>query len=49
MTSNEFDVLWETLNEEQKQRVRDKAKWEHMSLWAVLNNWPNLVQGGRDD
>jgi hypothetical protein len=42
MTSDEFDYLWKSLTEEQKQRVRDKAKWEHMSLWSVLNDWPNV-------
>ncbi len=45
MTSDEFDILWKSLSEEQKQRVRDKATWEHMSLWAVLNEWPDIGRG----
>lgn len=42
MTSEEFDKLWKSLNEPQKQRVKDKAKWEHMSLWAICNEWPGI-------
>ena len=45
MTSDEFDALWKSLTEEQKQRVRDKATWEHMGLWAVCNEWTNIWEG----
>ena len=45
MTSDEFDTLWRSLSDEEKQRVRDKAKWEHMGLWAVLNDWPDIWKG----
>jgi len=24
------------------QRVQDKAQWEHMTPWGVLNEWPSL-------
>jgi len=42
MTSKEFNDLWKSLNEEQKERVRAKARWEHMGLWAVLNEWKDI-------
>ncbi len=42
MTSEEFDELWKSLTEEQKERVRAKARREHMGLWAVLNDWPDI-------
>lgn len=42
MTSDEFDDLWRSLTEDQKQAVRDKATWEHMSLWAVCIEWPGI-------
>ncbi len=45
MTSDEFDVLWKSLTDEQKQQVRDKARGEHMTLWAVLNDWPDIWRG----
>ena len=42
MTEQEFDDLWHSLTEKQKQRVRDKAKWEHIGVWAVLKEWPDI-------
>ena len=42
MTSDEFDNLWKSLTDKQKQRVRDKARWEHMTLWAICNEWPGI-------
>ncbi len=45
MTSDEFDALWHALTKTQKQRVRDKANWEHMTLWAVLIEWPDIWKG----
>jgi hypothetical protein len=42
MTSEEFDVLWKSLDEDQRDSVRIKAKWEHMGLWAVCDNWPGI-------
>lgn len=44
MTHEEFKELWASLTDEQKQRVRDKSRWEFMSLWAVLNQWPDLLE-----
>jgi hypothetical protein len=40
--SEEFDKLWKSLTDEEKQRVKDKATWEHMTLWAVLIDWPDI-------
>jgi len=42
MTSKEFDYLWKSLDEDQKDSVRIKAGWEHMTLWAVCNSWPGI-------
>ena len=39
MTYAVFKERWTKLTESQKQRVRDKSNWEHMSLWAVMNEW----------
>jgi len=49
MTSKEFDVLWQSLSEEQKQKVKDKAQWEQMSIWAVLNDWPEIWNEGESN
>ncbi len=43
MTYNEFKKLWASLDENQRERVRQKSQWEHMGLWAVCNEWgPSL-------
>lgn len=42
MTYEEFNKLWKSLDEDQKDSVRIKAKWEHMTLWAVCNDWPEI-------
>ncbi len=39
MAYGEFKVRWANLSEPQRERVRAKANWEHMTLWAVLNEW----------
>ncbi len=38
----EFKQWWNALSEEQKDRVRAKAQWEHMSLSAVRLEWPGI-------
>ena len=35
--------LWAALSHEERERLRDKAKWEHVSLMAVLIDWHSLV------
>lgn len=39
MTHAEFKAAWDALTEPQQQWVKDKARWEHMSRWAVMNEW----------
>jgi len=48
MTSKEFDKIWKLMTEEQKEKARVKAKWEHMTLWAVLIDWPQIYQEADD-
>lgn len=40
----QFQKVWSELTENERQWVRDKAQWEHMSLSAVLREWgvPNV-------
>lgn len=35
----DWDDYWKSLTEEQKQTLRDKSAWEHMSLMAVAREW----------
>jgi len=44
-----FQRVWQSMTEEQQQRVRDKAKWEQRSLSAVLVDWPSLAPVGLRD
>ena len=39
MHGNDFGQWFATLTEPQKQWLRDKARWEHMSLSAVAIEW----------
>jgi hypothetical protein len=39
MTFEQFKVRWAGFTEAQREVVRAKAAWEHMTLWAVLNEW----------
>jgi hypothetical protein len=36
---DDWDPYWNALTEGQKQALRDKAKWEHMSLSLVAIEW----------
>ena len=42
LTYDEYRELWASFSERHRERVRAKAQWEAMSLWAVLNEWPSL-------
>lgn len=44
-----FPRVWQSMTEEQQTRVRDKARWEHMPLMAVLIDWPTLAPVGLRD
>lgn len=39
-----FSKVWSSLNDEQRDRVRAKASWEHMSLSAVIREWPTTIE-----
>jgi hypothetical protein len=41
MTHDEFKQKWAALTNHQRERVRAKARWECMSLMAVLREWPD--------
>ncbi len=43
MTYAEFRDLWEAMTPLQRNRVKEKAAWEHMTLWAVLREWHALA------
>ncbi len=32
-----------------QEKVRAKADWEHMTLSAVMKEWPELLEGEDDD
>ncbi len=46
MTNAEWKRKWASFTKNQKARIRAKAQWEHMSLSAVLREWPD---GWEDD
>lgn len=46
MTGQDWRVLWGSLSDAQKERIRAKAQWEHMSLLAVIREWPDLAPEG---
>lgn len=39
MTAAEWHHFWASLSDDQKQQIRDKARWEHVSLWAAAEGW----------
>lgn len=42
MNSQEFQKVIDTLTEEQKERIKAKCNWEHMSWLGVYTNWPDM-------
>lgn len=38
-----FRQLWNSMNGAEREVIQAKASWEHMSLTAVLLDWPTLV------
>lgn len=42
LTYEQYRELRALATPEQWERVQDKARWEHMTPWAVLNEWPSL-------
>jgi hypothetical protein len=41
-----FQVTWNGMTQGEQGRVKAKAQWEHMSLRAVLQDWPTLAPPG---
>ena len=39
MSAAQWRELWTRLSEGQRERIRAKAQWEHMSLLAVIREW----------
>ena len=39
LTFEAYKTAFGSLSERQQKWVRAKAQWEHMSLWAVMNDW----------
>lgn len=35
----DWNAYWDSLSETERQSLRDKARWEHMSLSAVASEW----------
>jgi hypothetical protein len=38
-TPAEWQAYWSALTDREKQSLRDKASWEHMTLAAVASEW----------
>lgn len=34
--------LWSSRSQEQRERIKRKADWEHVSILGVFWNWPSL-------
>lgn len=43
LSHEQFKRIWKGMTEQQQQKAKDKAAWEQMSLWAVLQEWPALI------
>jgi hypothetical protein len=41
-----FQIVWDGMTQGEQDRVKTKAQWEHMSLRAVLQDWPTLAPPG---
>ena len=40
-----FQKVWNSLDDETREQIRAKAKWEHMTLAAVMREWwPELFE-----
>ena len=43
LTHEEYRSFWNAMDEDERQRVRNKAQWEHLTPWAVLEEWPSMI------
>ncbi len=41
----DWNEFWNSLTEDQQQRVKDKASWEGCTLSAVFYDWPSILEG----
>lgn len=39
LSYEEYKKRWKSFTSAQRDIVRTKAQWEHMTLWAVMNEW----------
>jgi hypothetical protein len=42
MSHADFRKLWDSLDEDRRDSIRHKARWEGMTLWAVCNEYPGI-------
>lgn len=42
VSSDPFREAWDALDETQRERIRQKAQWEHVTLRGVYADWPVL-------
>lgn len=42
LSHEQFKNMWDGMTEEGRELVRAKARWEHITLWAVLNDYLSL-------
>lgn len=43
MNAAQLVAIYNALPPEHQQRIRNKARWEAMSIPAVMHEWPSLV------
>jgi hypothetical protein len=44
-----FKLKFNALNYKQRQRIRDKANWEHCTLLSVYLDYPDLFESNIED
>lgn len=48
INTQDWKELMETLSEEQKENIKAKCKWEHMSWLGVLGDWSGLFRNEKN-
>lgn len=46
LTYEGYQAVRDAMTVAEWERVRDKCRWEHMTAWQVLNEWPSLRGAG---
>lgn len=45
-----FEDIWKDLPEDIQRKVKIKARWEHITLLAAIEEWwPELLKGNGDE